>query len=575
MTVSATTNKIVYQGNTATTSWSFTFPGVAASDVQIYITDSSGTITGPLASNLYSIVLNPAVAPNPTGIGGLVTYPLVGAPLAFGNFITIIRTLPLTQTTSLANQGTLYQPVIEAALDDLLMQIQQLNELLGRQITVAVSDSAPPDLPPAAQRANLTAIFDSAGNMTAGTALATGTVSAAMQPVINAATVANARTLLGLGAMALEGIGRGLQDDGAGNARVNFDIEAVAINTVLGAADHLQQYRATGPINMTLPKSSTVWNGYEVTIYSLTGAVTLLVDPADAFEGQAAGVSLVVPINVAVIVTTDGAGIWLVQWNTQPSGPIALPVQTRCQLTLSGPNLLLSRSAGTLLFINGANQQIPFAGVTLAPPATTNTTYYIYAYMVGSNMTMEYSATAYAVDATYGILIKNGDGTRTLVGMARTVGNAWVDSITQRFTRSYYNDPGAVTTSNFSANRSTASAALVELNTEIRNEFLVWTGESVSIASNPSVTNVTTNVATTSSIGIDGAVGEDVVSTGATVAGGSSTLPISGLTLYKTGLTEGYHFATLLAATAGGTTVFAGSASAVASRTTLRCSLRR
>jgi hypothetical protein len=45
LTVSSTSNKIIYSGNGATTSFPFTFPGVAAADIQVFYTDASGTIT--------------------------------------------------------------------------------------------------------------------------------------------------------------------------------------------------------------------------------------------------------------------------------------------------------------------------------------------------------------------------------------------------------------------------------------------------------------------------------------------------------------------------------------------------
>src|SRR5215471_4971667 len=139
MTVSTTLNKVVYAGNGATTAFAFTFPGVAATDLQVYFTDATGVIT-LIPSNQYTVTLNPAIAPNPTGIGGTVNYPLIGSPIAIGTLLTIIRVLPEIQATSLDNQGTLYQAVIEAALDYVTMITQQLQELEGRAISVAVSD---------------------------------------------------------------------------------------------------------------------------------------------------------------------------------------------------------------------------------------------------------------------------------------------------------------------------------------------------------------------------------------------------------------------------------------------------
>jgi hypothetical protein len=201
MTVNTTTNKIVYAANGSTTQWTFPFPGVSATDIQVFITDVNGFITqlNPIA---YTVTLNPPVDPNPTSVGGMVVYPLVGSPLATGNSLTIIRVLPQVQTTALSNQGILYPEVIEGALDYSVMLDQGFGELLGRSIVVPVSDPNPAPLPPAAQRANQAAFFDSSGNLTSGLAPGgTAFVSAAMQPVVAAATISIAQNLLGTQAL--------------------------------------------------------------------------------------------------------------------------------------------------------------------------------------------------------------------------------------------------------------------------------------------------------------------------------------------------------------------------------------
>jgi len=198
MTVSATTNKAIFLGNGATTAFTFNFPAVAVGDLQVYYTDASGNIT-LLNSTLYTVILNAAVAPNPTASGGTVTYPLIGSPIALGTTLTILRSLPEVQPSSFANQGTLYPATYEQALDYLTMSVQQINELVGRQITVAVSDSAPAALPPAAQRALQWFGFDAAGNPIAGAGpLNNVPISTAMQPVVAASTIAGALALLGL-----------------------------------------------------------------------------------------------------------------------------------------------------------------------------------------------------------------------------------------------------------------------------------------------------------------------------------------------------------------------------------------
>jgi hypothetical protein len=77
---------------------------------------------------------------------------------------------------------------------------QQLQEQINRSIQVNISDPPPAPLPPISLRAGLNAVFDGAGNLTAGSPIVGGvTVSAAMIPVITAATIKAAQIAFGLG----------------------------------------------------------------------------------------------------------------------------------------------------------------------------------------------------------------------------------------------------------------------------------------------------------------------------------------------------------------------------------------
>lgn len=233
--------------------------------------------------------------------------------------------------------------------------------------------------------------------------------------------------------------------------------------------------------------------------------------------------------------------------------PSANQTYGQCQLTLSGGNLLLSRKNGRLLTINGAHYAIPSSGPTLAATGLTpSTLYYIYAYINSGTMTLEASTTAYATDATTGIQIKSGDATRTLVGMARPVtGPAWSDTVKQRFVRSWYNEPSVKLFSNFTVSRSTASLSRIELNTEIRSEFLVWTGDSVQAVAMGSHFNNAASGRNETNLAFDGTTaepsGEQSILTGA-----SQTTSFSAQSL-KIGLSEGYHYVTLLTSVDSGT----------------------
>lgn len=317
MTISSTSNKIIYSGNGATTSFPFTFPAIAAADILAYYTDALGnitTLTQGSGTTQYQVTLNAVVLPNPTAAGGTVTYNPSGTPIASGTSLTIIRTLSLIQATSLASQGNIYPAVIEQALDSLLAQTQQLNELLGRNITVAVSDPTPSALPAAAARSGKYLSFDSSGNPIVSTTVTGTAVSAAMIPVIGAATLAAGRTAFGLGNIAVENIGAGLQDDGAGTLRANLEVTtADNTNQTVTSAFHNTQRAAIGPITYTLPRANTLWNGFGFRIEnSIAGVVTFAINVNDNLQGYTSGTSFVLGRGGAIDIWTDAAasGIW-------------------------------------------------------------------------------------------------------------------------------------------------------------------------------------------------------------------------------------------------------------------------
>ena len=189
MTVNTTTNKALFDGNGAATTFAYTFPIPDATYLQLWYTDASGTTTQvPLSGYSVTGIGSP--------IGGIVTYPLSGAPIPNGSELAILRVLPYKQTTDLVNQSGFYPNVVEGGLDDLEMQLQQLIEVETRNLTVAVTDSPPGQLPAAAARASQLLGFDASGNAIAAQP-SSAIVSTAMQPVVNAATVAIALALLG------------------------------------------------------------------------------------------------------------------------------------------------------------------------------------------------------------------------------------------------------------------------------------------------------------------------------------------------------------------------------------------
>jgi hypothetical protein len=235
MTVATTNNKIIYPGNASTTSFPFAFATPAVpSDIQVIYTDSSGNVTtlinGPGTSQ-YQLVINTPISPDPTPVGGTVTYNPSGSPIPFGSSLTIIRVLAVAQNTSLANQETLYPTAIEQALDYEMMVTQQVLEVQDRAFTVPVSDPIPLPVPPVAIRAGFGAGFDASGNLVPISLAPAGVISSAMTAVVGASTRALALALLG-GWPVYNVIGSGADNTGAADCT---GIVNALITTVQGA----------------------------------------------------------------------------------------------------------------------------------------------------------------------------------------------------------------------------------------------------------------------------------------------------------------------------------------------------
>jgi hypothetical protein len=339
-TVSNSVSSVTIAGNASQTVFPFNFIGVAPNDIAVIFTDAAGNQT-TIAQGQYTLSLNAALPGNIWGIGGSVTYPLVGSPIANGTTLTIARTVPNTQTVS-SNQGQAFPTAVEGGLDLLAMQIQQLS------VTGRVLESSPADtcsslgfLPNAVQRANQVLGFDGTGcNPVAVSTLPAGVVSSAMQPVVNAASLAAGRTAFGLGALATEGIGAALQDDGASNARVNFGTVQDATSQSVIASFHLTQRFATAAATYTLPLSSTLWNGFGFWVTALNARVTLSPNAADSFSGMSSGGAFILLQGQNAFVTTNATGTWFVQ-NVQLVGSSS-PLNMQISATVASNKLTVA-----------------------------------------------------------------------------------------------------------------------------------------------------------------------------------------------------------------------------------------
>ncbi len=223
---------------------------------------------------------------------------------------------------------------------------------------------------------------------------------------------------------------------------------------------------------------------------------------------------------------------------------------------------------GDQIKINGDIYRIPSAGIagvantsvfvngTGASNLGASTLYYVYAFINSGVVTADFSTTAHSTSTTEGNVgteIKTGDNTRTLVGMVRTnASSQFADSAAQRFVLSWFNRQTIGGYSAFTVNRTSTSTSLAEVNTEIRNEFLIWAGEAVHASIAGTGRNSNANRYVFTAISFDGGTADFVSLNQNSSAAGQVPVNISGI---KNGLSEGYHYATLFGSVAasGGT----------------------
>lgn len=298
MTISNTKTVVTAQGNGVTTQFAYDFLIPEASDAEVIYTDLLGQQT-PLLPSQYTI----------TGLGnvlgGNVTYPLSGLPLVAGTYLTIQRVLPVVQGTSISNQGPVFA-AIEDALDYLTMLAQAGVEGSSRAITFPPVDLNPQGvLPVAALRANKTLGFDGSGNVIAG-GVASALISSIMYPVVQASSLAIARSALGIPT----GQGR-----------------TISASTTLLTTDRDTQIRVGtggGPVTIALLPAATAGNGYEVEIIKDGNDTLLTLDPdgAETFWNQGESFLLVGPFD-SVRLRSDGVN-WSYIWGNGYVAPASL-----------------------------------------------------------------------------------------------------------------------------------------------------------------------------------------------------------------------------------------------------------
>lgn len=286
--------------------------------------------------------------------------------------------------------------------------------------------------------------------------------------------------------------------------------------------------------------------------------------------------SLLLP-DQANLTATAGAYAWMLylgsgNWRMlsyHPAGQAAFPIFGNGRLVYTSSSVVtLTPFQGNLVtFPSGVTAKLPSGGIgstinnayingTAGQTLTSNTFYFAYLWNQGSaaspNFVIDWSTTGHTADTSTGIEVKIGDATRVLVGAVDTLGGIFSDSVSNRLVASWFNRRPRNMLNAFTNYRSTFSTSYIELNSEIRCNFVTW-GDAISATFSGATQN---NTATTANFGgpsIDGST-----SSGSFVA---SEIDTNSSTTYNYTISatlaavpsEGFHYLTYMAKVSGGT----------------------
>jgi len=135
MTISSTTNRAQFNCNGSTTSFPFTFKYLADSDLQVYLSSPAGVVT------LLTLNVDYEITPAVPGPGGTLSFlgTYLSSPPVSGYTLTILRFIARTQEVDFINGDSLDENNIEGMGDKLTMMVQDLDERIGRAVTVPPS----------------------------------------------------------------------------------------------------------------------------------------------------------------------------------------------------------------------------------------------------------------------------------------------------------------------------------------------------------------------------------------------------------------------------------------------------
>ena len=520
----------------------FSFPWAFFDDGDVLVYDGADLI----AADTYTVT---GTAGTTGGYeGGSITLDVAVSD----TILTIAREVPVKRITDFPAAGPFDIDALNTEIDRNVAMLQDYLDQSARALIAPVTDDPGLDLeiPLSDDRAGKFLAFDAMGTPIAAVGMTGVPATALGQTFLAETTAAGMRTVIDCPSTSdLSGVA---------------SAASAALSAGLATA-----YTPRGQCRLAKSGSNLVLsplNGNRITI-----------DGAD-YTIAAAGVSLAPPSNtITVTIASPGVFSWVghglvagrpITFATSGALPTGLTAGTIYYVISSGLTAdafeVSATPGGTAVNTSGSQSGTHKAG----------TLRYVYCYNASGTLTLEASTTTHATDATTGIEIKNGDSTRTFVGMAfdsqSGSSTAWADDVSHRFVVSWWNRRSIGGYAYLTSSRSTSSGNYGELHIESRVFFLAWGDDAVGLFASGGVV-VSASQSAYSGIAVDGVTPQDGVTQALNSTVSSEGYPFCCSSTVT--ISEGFHYANIVGFVSGGTSTWSGSASG-AERCTMRVSIR-
>lgn len=355
-------------------------------------------------------------------------------------------------------------------------------------------------------------------------------------------------------------------------------------NYSIQSTDSSSNLIATNAITFTLPLTTGLTTSFNFQFNAQGGALTFSPQVSDKIQQGSIGAAYTVPQGFSGEMWTDANGNWGINFyglgSSLSAGNILgnptaasaaaktffmpIPANGQLQLKSSTQVQLMPFKGNAVLFPNGYLYTIPSGGLasgsvnggcnlngTANSTLSATTLYYVYLWYNGGTPALDFSATGHATDTTTGIEIKSGDATRVLVGMLYTQSGPTVaDSGANRLVASWHNRQNKFCLNAFTTNRTTTSTSYVEINSEIRCQFVTW-GDASNFSYTGTTTNTTSAQSANTQITTDGISNIVAGPVGNGNASGNVNVPTT--LCSPAALSEGFHYATIAGEVSGNT----------------------